>query len=131
MIPLYLLIHLIGENTIAITGIVDAYREDLYKEVFEEECYHDINYNSKKIENIIIPKEIDGYKVTEIGNRAFHKYTKLITIKIPNSVTNIGAEAFSLCYSLTNITIQKGSPLNESSANYPWGSSASEIIFEQ
>lgn len=105
MTLVYLAIHLIGENTIAITGIVDTYREDLGKQDIEEEWYHDITYNSKEIENIIIPTEIDGYKVTEIGNGAFYKYSSLKSIKIPNSITIIGNRAFGMCKGLTNIVI--------------------------
>ena len=73
-------------------------------------------------ENIVLPSEYDGKKITHIGydiftegespfntqpniNYAFSKCNKLKTIVIPDSVTSIGAWAFSSCSSLTSITI--------------------------
>ena len=51
-----------------------------------------------------IPEEIDGYKVTTIGNSAFENCGSLTSITIPESVTSIEDFAFS-CTSLTSITI--------------------------
>lgn len=57
--------------------------------------------------NLIIPNEVidsnKKYKVTGIGNRAFHKLYNLISITIPNGVNKIGDEAFSGCYNLESI----------------------------
>ena len=76
--------------------------------------------------NLVIPSEIDGKKVTSIGDLysnkdiisveipnsvtsigglAFYDCTNLTEVKIPNSVTSIGARAFENCTSLTNIEI--------------------------
>ena len=63
-----------------------------------------------------IPSEINGKKVTSIGDDAFRgiwdndeqKYISNITsITIPNSVTSIGDGAFWGCTSLTSVTIPK------------------------
>lgn len=43
--------------------------------------------------------------VTEIGNNAFYDCTKMTSISIPNSVTRIGSSAFYNCTSLNEITI--------------------------
>ena len=43
--------------------------------------------------------------ITEIENGAFSNCTKLSSITIPNSVTNIGLGAFWYCFSLSNISI--------------------------
>lgn len=42
-----------------------------------------------------IPEEIDGYKVTTIGNSAFENCGSLTSITIPESVTSIGDGACS------------------------------------
>ena len=67
------------------------------------------NYYGKYTGDIIIPKEIikDNiiYRVTSIGDHAFHSCSSLTSINIPESVTVIGASAFYDCSSLTAITI--------------------------
>ena len=151
MTLVYLAIHLIGENTIAITGIRDDFSIDVEA---DGNLYNGIVYNNKKLKVLLFQLKIDGYKVTKIGARAFYDCIELFSIALPEGVTSIGrnafdgchsltnitipssvktigTDAFTYCWDLTNITIQKGSPLNTSSANYPWGASASKIIFEQ
>ena len=87
-------------------------------------------YDSDKRE-IVIPSEIDGYKVTSIASKAFYswKYLKKVTISdvvtsigrgafqyceslesvtIPDSVTIIGEKTFELCDALENVTINNG-----------------------
>ena len=54
--------------------------------------------------NVIIPSEIDGYKVKEIAQCAFYG-SRITSITIPESVTRIGNCAFYDCRSLTQITI--------------------------
>ncbi len=43
---------------------------------------------------LVIPAEIDGKKVTSIGDVAFENYTSLESVTIPKSVTSIGYNAF-------------------------------------
>ena len=66
------------------------------------------------IAGIIIPSEINGYKVTSIGERAFLRCTGLTTIAIPNSVTSIGKAAFARCTGLTSITVDKNNQYYQS-----------------
>ena len=54
---------------------------------------------------LTIPSEIDGYKVTSIGDSAFEHCDSFTSITIPDSVTSIGERVFSYCTSLTSITI--------------------------
>ena len=72
-------------------------------------------YNGEA-KKVIIPSELDGKKVTSIGNDAFSDNTTITSIEIPEGVTSIGDWAFYGCSSLVGITIpdsvttiQKGS----------------------
>ncbi len=56
-------------------------------------------------EEIVIPSEIDGKRVTVIGDNAFFDCKSLKSINIPDSVTEIGTRAFYGCKSLTLITV--------------------------
>jgi len=53
---------------------------------------------------VTVPNMTNGLLVTSITNNAFMD-TGVASVTIPNSVTNIGAEAFSDCGSLTNALI--------------------------
>ena len=56
--------------------------------------------------NVVIPKRSpDGDSVTRIGDYAFSICSSLTSITIPDSVTSIGNGAFEVCKSLTSITI--------------------------
>ena len=59
------------------------------------------------LSSVDIPSVIDGKIVTTIGESAFSLCNSLTSITIPNSVTTIGEWAFSGCKSLTNIKISE------------------------
>ena len=54
--------------------------------------------------DMVIPSEINGIRVTAIGNRAFERLN-LTSVVIPTSVTQIGANAFPTSTSLARIII--------------------------
>ena len=54
---------------------------------------------------VVIPESLDGYPVTEIGERSFFWFRKVMSVTIPGSVTSIGDGAFSGCSGLTAVTI--------------------------
>ncbi len=56
-------------------------------------------------EDVSIPATLDGYPVTAIGERAFHKCTGLTSVVIPDRVTSIGKSAFAGCENLKKINI--------------------------
>lgn len=59
-------------------------------------------------ENITIPDEIDGLKVTSIGTGAFSGNETIKEIKIPDTVQIINKDAFKGCISLESINIPDG-----------------------
>lgn len=73
-----------------------------------------------------IPSEINGIPVETIGNAAFQDNTTITSVTIPDSVTEIGANAFAGCTNLTSVTyggdwskltIQSGNPAVEDAVN--------------
>ena len=54
---------------------------------------------------MVIPKEINGYRVTQIASDSFKNSSSLTSVTIPGSVTSIGNGAFMNSSSLTSVTI--------------------------
>ena len=55
--------------------------------------------------DIVIPSQVETYRVTSIEKDAFSYCKQLTSITIPNSVTTIGKYAFKSCESITSLTI--------------------------
>ncbi len=64
----------------------------------------EITFYNDKNTDVIIPKTIEGRKVTSIGEMAFAS-SVVTSVVIPDSVTEIHALAFTLCGSLTHVTL--------------------------
>ena len=74
-----------------------------------------ISQQNKNQKNVVIPEEINGDKVTEIGAYAFYKYNKILsfttknskmrTIILPNTLLKIDEYAFYQCGRLEEINI--------------------------
>ena len=54
--------------------------------------------------SLTIPTTVEGYTVTEIGEKAFYGNTALTSISLPNSITVIRKQAFAGCSSLSSMT---------------------------
>ncbi len=65
-------------------------------------------YNGTLMGKVVIPSEIDGYTVTEIGDSCFVNQTDMTSVEIPSSVTMINDCAFQNCTSLKEINFSEG-----------------------
>ena len=88
-----------------------------------------------KESTVILPSTINSWHVTKIGEDALKDNTTITSVTIPDSVTEIGANAFAGCTNLTsvnyegdwrNLTIQSGNPAVEDAAK----DAANEQLFD-
>lgn len=81
-----------------------------------------------EVTEVVIPANIEGLPVTEIGQFAFgyneyygpydRPYNNLQKVIIPNSVTSIGYDAFANCSKLTEVVLSKNLNRIETNAFY-------------
>ncbi len=64
--------------------------------------------SEERKEEVTVPAEFDGYKVTVIGPYAFMKHSYLKRIILPETVTVIGESAFGECLSLEKMDLPEG-----------------------
>lgn len=57
---------------------------------------------------LVIPSDLDGHRVTSIGNNAFENAWSLRSVVVPEGVTHIGSIAFDECSNMTSITLPEG-----------------------
>jgi hypothetical protein len=62
-----------------------------------------IVYYTGSSDTIVIPDTIENYPVVELRSDVFQKNTTLKSISLPDTITEIPAEAFNGCSSLTDI----------------------------
>ena len=55
--------------------------------------------------SVTIPKEIDGYIVTKLGDAVFKNNHEISKVVLPESIEEIGKQAFYTCYNLTDIQL--------------------------
>lgn len=82
-----------------------VYTSGNYKYILLEDGTAEISDYTGKAKDLTIPAEIDGRRVTAIGDKAFYFCDSLTSITIPDSVTTIGDNAFRSCPYLTSIFI--------------------------
>lgn len=114
--------HVVARKEITITEAVESYAlpdgsGNLY---FNREsgC---ITGADKTVKNVLIPAQIDGVTITGIAPYAFAKRDSqygsvddnatLLSVSIPNTVTEIGAHAFDSCTAMSTLRFAAGSSL--------------------
>lgn len=76
--------------------------------IAEDGSAHILQYQGEELQ-VVIPDQIDGHAVTEIGAEAFMEYGVAIeSIEVPGSVKVIREGAFRMCMSLRELILQEG-----------------------
>ncbi len=77
----------------------EVHISNYYKYIILEDGTAEIVYFFKEVTDLIIQEELDGIKVTSIGEKAF-EFCDFSTAVIPDTVTRIESMAFAFCGSL-------------------------------
>ena len=75
-----------------------------YRYILLEDGTAEIRDCSDKSSILVIPETLDGHTVSKIGNHTFTEHG-MSEIVIPDTVTEIGDEAFFVCRNLTSIVL--------------------------
>ncbi len=92
------------ETTIEVTVIDHIYSGDYIVDKVSSTDVVIVEYTGTDTD-VVIPSEIDGYKVVGIDDEAFYQNEDICSVTIPEGVTYIGDYAFYSCYSLENVTL--------------------------
>ena len=79
------------------------YNENYAYEIYSNQKIGIVRYNGD-VEEVIIPKEIDGLPVASVQKHAFAA-TDIIAAEVPENVEIIGDEAFGICEELETIKL--------------------------
>ena len=75
--------------------------------VLEDGTAQITDYTGSETE-LVIPSEIDGHTVTSLRESALYHSPSLVSVSIPETVTDIGYKAFGHCMNLTDINVADG-----------------------
>lgn len=109
-------------------------KDDPFAEPIPQKTVTITKYTGKE-STVILPSTISSWPVTKIGEDALKDNTTITSVTIPDSVTEIGANAFAGCTNLTSVnyigdwsklTIQSGNPAVEDAAE----DAANEQLFD-
>ena len=104
----------VGTVTVFASDSPMAYTDGSYQFILNADNTATITKYTGKEHRITIPAHVtqdaQTYPVTKIGDRVFNNYRYLTSVQIPDTVTEIGSNAFYNCTSLKNVTIQDNKP---------------------
>lgn len=84
-----------------------------------------LGFSGGLINPLVIPSEVNGLTVTSIANSAFDDIYDLTSVTIPNTVTNIGDNAFYSCDDLATVNFQAGGSETLYIGTTPFGGNSS------
>ncbi len=91
------------EEAVLVTYYVTSETKKEVQVGFESGIKPAISKTQKGI--VTIPEEVNGYRVSAIGQHAFYKCTEITEVVLPESIELIGRYAFSGCSSLSRIIL--------------------------
>ena len=81
--------------------------EGLEFDLIDNQCYYVKGIGECEDKDIIIPSQYENLPVIKINDSAFENCSDIISIFIPDSVTEVGYRAFDKCLSLLNISVDE------------------------
>ena len=105
----------VGTVTVFASGSPMAYTDGSYQFILNADNTATITKYTGNEHRITIPAQVtqdaQTYPVSKIGDRVFCNYKYVLTsVQIPDTVTEIGSNAFYNCTSLKRVTIQDNKP---------------------
>ena len=105
----------VGTVTVFASGSPMAYTDGSYQFILNADNTATITKYTGNEHRITIPAQVTHgayiYPVSKIGDRVFCNYKYVLTsVQIPDTVTEIGSNAFYNCTSLKSVTIQDNKP---------------------
>lgn len=105
----------VGTVTVFASDSPMAYTDGSYQFILNADNTATITKYTGKEHRITIPAQVTHdayiYPVSKIGDRVFYNYKYVLTsVQIPDTVTEIGSNAFYNCTSLKSVTIQDNKP---------------------
>ena len=82
-------------SVFSVMALAEETPDITYEVLSEEDKTCKVTGAKAGIVDLVIPAEIDGYKVVYIDNRAFWSNKEIETVQIPDSVERIGQLVFS------------------------------------
>lgn len=137
--------HVFGANNACnVCGYTLAYTQSLaytalYAEGDEEEttplayAVAGFEEDGERVANVVVPAYHEGLPVTKIGNMAFYdseakRGEDIESIALPETVTEIGFNAFTSCASLSKINLENVETIGSSAF---WGTAFTELILPE
>ncbi len=112
-------------SNISISAYAD--NSDLWYRVLDNNTAEIWNYGGSDAE-VIIPSELDGYTVTSIAYPGFSSNMSVMSVYIPDTITNIGSEAFANCQSLEYINVDSNNKYYSSQDGVLFNRTGTELI---